>query len=91
MLQNAQNKSNQDGQMFVKTMSERERRHAYRQAMQELATHLHGNVVFPGDPDYETARGVWNGVADRHPALTLWGSPSLVMANLPSSFQSVQI
>lgn len=69
MLQNAQNNSNQDGQKFAKMMSEREGRHAYRQAMQELATRLQGNVVFPGDPDYESARGVWNGVADRHPAL----------------------
>ncbi len=69
MLQNAQNKSNQDRPMFVKTMSERERQRAYHQAMQELATRFHGSVVFPGDPDYESARGVWNGMADRHPAL----------------------
>lgn len=69
MSQNPQNNPKQDGQMFVKTMSEREGQRTYRQAMQELATRLQGNVVFPGDPDYESARGVWNGVADRHPAL----------------------
>ncbi len=55
--------------MFAKTMSEREGQRAYRQARQELATRLQGELVFPGDPDYESARGVWNGAADRHPAL----------------------
>jgi FAD/FMN-containing dehydrogenase len=69
MLQNAQNNSNQDRQMFAKKMPEKEGQRAYRQAMQELATRLQGELIFPGDPDYESARGVWNGAADRHPAL----------------------
>src|SRR5216684_6683162 len=71
MLQNAQNSSrkNQDIRMFAKTMSEQEAQRAYRQSMQELVASLHGELVLPDTPDYESARGVWNGAADRHPAL----------------------
>lgn len=28
-----------------------------------------GEILRPGDPDYETARRVWNGAIDRHPAM----------------------
>jgi FAD/FMN-containing dehydrogenase len=71
MLQNTQNSSrkNQDIRMFAKTMSEQEAQRAYRQFMQELAASLQGEMVLPDTPDYESARGVWNGAADRHPAL----------------------
>ena len=37
--------------------------------MQELANSLQGELVLPDTPGYESARGVWNGTADRHPAL----------------------
>ncbi len=30
---------------------------------------LHGELILPGDLHYETARRVWNGAIDRHPAL----------------------
>jgi hypothetical protein len=33
-----------------------------------LRTSLRGPVVGRGDPDYERARRVWNGLVDRHPA-----------------------
>ncbi len=69
MLQNAQNNSNQDKKMFAKTMSEREGQRAFRQAIQELASRFHGEILFPGDPDYDSARVVWNGVGNRHPAM----------------------
>src|SRR6266567_1227968 len=71
MSQNTQNSSrkNQDIRMVAKTMSEKEAQRAYRQSMQELAASLHGELVLPDTPDYESARGVWNGAADRHPAL----------------------
>src|SRR5258708_7533464 len=71
MSQHTQNSSrkNQDIRMFAKTMSEKEAQRAYRQSVQELATSLQGEMVLPDTPGYESARGVWNGTADRHPAL----------------------
>lgn len=35
----------------------------------ELAQQLRGSLVRPGDPDYDRARSVWNGMIDRRPAL----------------------
>jgi FAD/FMN-containing dehydrogenase len=34
-----------------------------------LAERLEGDVIAPGDPRYDDARQVWNGMIDRHPAL----------------------
>ena len=33
-----------------------------------LAATLHGRLLRPGDPDYETGRQLWNGMIDRRPA-----------------------
>ena len=33
-----------------------------------LADRLAGEVITPDHPEYETARRVWNGMIDRHPA-----------------------
>jgi len=35
----------------------------------ELAETLRGQLIRPGDADYEQARTIWNGAHDRHPAL----------------------
>jgi len=34
-----------------------------------LATQFHGELIYPGDGDYDAARSVWNGMIDRRPAL----------------------
>src|SRR5690348_13634229 len=38
-------------------------------AVADLAVKLRGSLIRPGDADYDTARAVWNGMIDRHPAL----------------------
>jgi FAD/FMN-containing dehydrogenase len=40
-----------------------------RQALTILAVRLRGELILPGDPDYEAARGIWNGTYDHHPAM----------------------
>ena len=40
-----------------------------RAAVQDLRASLQGTLLTPGDEGYETARHVWNGMIDRHPAL----------------------
>src|SRR5918911_1487886 len=35
----------------------------------ELRAGLSGDLIRPGDSEYDTARRVWNGSIDRHPAL----------------------
>ncbi|PAZ14423.1 FAD-linked oxidase [Streptomyces sp. SA15] len=37
--------------------------------MDRFASGLRGRLIRPEDPDYETARAVWNGMIDRRPAL----------------------
>jgi FAD binding domain-containing protein/berberine-like enzyme len=39
------------------------------QALQELGTGTRGDVIRPGDDEYESARRVWNGTIDRRPGL----------------------
>ena len=36
-----------------------------------LDEQLRGSTVTPGDPDYDTARSVWNGMIDRRPAVVV--------------------
>lgn len=71
MLQNAQNTSplDEDLHMVVETTTEVDGQRTYQQAMQVLDMRLRGELVLPGDPDYESVRGVWNGAADGNPAL----------------------
>jgi FAD/FMN-containing dehydrogenase len=38
-------------------------------AVEALGARLRGPLLRPGDPDYDAARAVWNGMIDRHPAL----------------------
>jgi hypothetical protein len=39
--------------------------------IQELRESVRGSVLTPGDDGYETARAVWNGMIDKHPALVV--------------------
>jgi FAD/FMN-containing dehydrogenase len=41
------------------------------QAVDSLREQLTGEIVLPGDPGYDQARAVWNGMADRRPALVV--------------------
>jgi len=38
-------------------------------ALQDFKASLHGEAIGPHDADYDNARRVWNGLADKHPAL----------------------
>jgi FAD/FMN-containing dehydrogenase len=38
-------------------------------AVQQLQTHLRGELLRPGDDRYEETRRVWNGMIDKWPAL----------------------
>jgi len=40
-----------------------------RAAVNELTESLSGPVMLAGDPQYDTARKIWNGMHDKHPAL----------------------
>lgn len=58
----------QNGHGLAEMMSAREKKRAYRQAMWKLASNLQGELILPGDADYEAARGTWNAAYDRRPA-----------------------
>src|SRR5262245_6409893 len=38
-------------------------------ALADLAQHFRGQLIRPGDTQYDAARAVWNGAIDRHPAI----------------------
>ena len=38
-------------------------------SVEDFAARLRGDVLLAGHPDYDSARRVWNGMFDRHPAL----------------------
>ena len=44
------------------------RHHLSPDALRELAGSITGTVVGPDDPDYDSARSVWNAMIDRHPS-----------------------
>jgi len=40
-----------------------------KKIIKEFKGSLHGELVLPGDEDYDSARRVWNGMIDRHPSM----------------------
>ena len=40
-------------------------------AVDQLKSAIRGQVLLPGDPDFEQARSIWNAMIDRHPAIIL--------------------
>lgn len=44
-----------------------EEQHASEQATRALASGLRGELLLPEKPNYEAARGIWNGAVDRRP------------------------
>ena len=51
-------------------MDNPERQTAFdRDRFQQFTHEFKGALIQPSDPEYETARSVWNGMIDRRPAL----------------------
>ena len=71
MIQNHQSTSTKDQSraMLAEAMPQREGQLEWRQALWTLKTRLQGELMLPGEDDFEAARSVWNGAYDRHPAL----------------------
>ncbi len=58
--------------MAARSALETERRDATAlddAALADLARHFRGELIRPGDPQYDAVRRIWNGAIDRHPAL----------------------
>ena len=58
----------QNGRLHTETSSLEEQQYAYKQALGLLALNVQGELILPGDHNYEAERGIWNGAFDRHPA-----------------------
>lgn len=71
MLQDTQYTSltDQNGATMNETMPAAKSLRPYGQALWALALSLRGEVLLPGDQDFEAARGVWNGAYNHHPAM----------------------
>jgi FAD/FMN-containing dehydrogenase len=50
------------------------------EALGDLATQIAGEVIYPSHPEYESARQVWNRVADRYPGLIVRAADALDVA-----------
>ncbi|MGH7302750.1 MAG: FAD-binding oxidoreductase, partial [Candidatus Rokuibacteriota bacterium] len=60
--------------MVARSALETERRDATAlddAALADLAQHFRGELIRPGDTQYDAARAIWNGAIDRHPGLVL--------------------
>ena len=69
MVQHMQHPSSIDSSATVETKAEQGDQYVYLQALQALRMRLRGELVLPENLEYESARTVWNGGADCHPAL----------------------
>jgi FAD/FMN-containing dehydrogenase len=39
------------------------------EVLQDFKSHVHGELILPGDDGYERGRRVWNGAIEKYPAL----------------------
>lgn len=71
MLQNRFANATKDQSLLLnaKAVLEGDTPSAGQQVPWSLATRLQGELVLPGDDDYNEARNVWNATIDRYPAL----------------------
>ena len=52
-----------------------------RAALKEFGASLRGALILPGEPEYDSARRVWNGMIDRRPAMVVRCAGAADVAN----------
>jgi len=63
------NLTDQNRETFDEKIPTTKSQRQYGQALWTLTLGLRGEVILPGDPDFEAARKVWNGSYDCYPAI----------------------
>jgi FAD/FMN-containing dehydrogenase len=71
MLKDTQHSSltDQNKATIDETMPAAKSPRPYGEALWALMLSVRGEVILPGDPDFEATRGIWNGAYNHHPAV----------------------